>query len=188
MLIYFNFIQYLEGEKKPVYEKVSNYIKECAEGLLDVDYVKYRNNTPWNKMIRNQFVKDFKIEFEEIPIANDMFFSFQIGYLCRQYHVLNEYLYNYIVYVKSQTKRNWTNKKVQVFVENMEKYNGFSIYVNHKEWVHGLPFLLYQAIRLKSMTLFVKIPKYYITHSSELMSVRSKYPNILENKKLRMKP
>lgn len=178
-VLYFNFNQFLEGEREPVYEKVSNYIKECAEGKSDVDYVKYRNNTPWNKMIRTQFVRVNNIQFEEVPIANDMFFSFQIGYFCKNSLVLNEYLYNYIVYRKSQTKSNWNKNKILTFLENNQKYNGFVKFVNHKEWTHGIPFIIYQFYKLYGIGLVLKGLHFYIMNYKHIKNAEEKYPKLL---------
>lgn len=181
-VIYFNFYQYLEGKNEPVYEKVSNYIKECAEGKLDIDYVKYRNNTPWNKMVKNHFVKEYHIEFEEVPIANDMFFSFQIGYFCKKYLVTNEYLYNYIVYKKSQTRRNWNEIKIKAYIDHVQKRNGFLHIVRHDEWKHGLIFLLYQFAKLGGITLALKGLFVYLKHFRSNLESQSLYPNIINHK------
>lgn len=156
-VVYFNFYQYLEGGQTPIYEKISNYVKECAEGKISIDFVKYKFNAPWNKMIKTQFVRDNEIFFEEIPIANDMFFAFQVGFFCRKYFVANLYLYNYIVYKRSQTKKNWTSHKIQIYVENIFKSNGFYEFIKHKEWKHGVLFLLYQILKMKRASIAFKL-------------------------------
>ena len=135
-VVYFNFYHSIEGKVDPVNNKISNYIKKCYEGDLDIDYVKYRNNIPWNKMVRMDLVQRYKITFEEVPIANDMFFSFQVGYFAKKCLVTDDYLYHYISYKNSQTNRNWSDFRIQCVLENIYKRNGFIRSDVHYEWLH----------------------------------------------------
>lgn len=181
-VIYFNFYKYLEGKDEIEDEKISNNIKKYKEGKLSIDYVKYRNNAPWNKMIRNDFVVFHKIRFEEQPIGNDMFFSIQIGYLCKNFVVVDIKLYNYIVYKRSLTKSNWDVNKIKTYLENKQKYNGFMEFVNHKEWTHGFPFLCVQLYHFKDLKLAIKVLVYYFKHLDNFYAIRSKYPDELRQK------
>ena len=181
-VIYFNFNQFHEGKEEPVKEKISNYIKECSEGKRDVDYVKYRNNVPWNKMIRRDFVEKNTIKFEEISVANDMFFSFQVGFFSHSYTVIDKKLYNYIVYQKSQTNKDWNEEKIETFLENLQKYNGFMEFVNHKDWTHGLIFLIYQLYRRKVLNVSIKLLHFYFLHKQRIDECKEKYPLILKSK------
>lgn len=181
-VIYFNFNQYLEGKEKPVYEKVSNYIKECTERKISVDYVKYRNNTPWNKMIRHNLVEKKSIRFEEQPIGNDVFFSYQIGYYSKKHKVIDAKLYNYIVYKKSQTRKDWNEDKIKTFLANLQKYNGFVEFINHKEWTHGFPFLCFQLYKFKNVNRAFRILVYYFCHYNEIRKERNKYVDLLTRK------
>lgn len=189
-VLYFNFNQYIEGQTIALDDKISNYIKGCVEGCVSVDFVKFKNNVPWNKMVKRDFVETFNIKFEEQPIANDMFFSFQVGYLCRRHLVVNNYLYNYILYRKSQTNRDWNEEKIKTFLENVSKYNGFVTFVNHKEWTHGLPFICFQLYKYRKLKRIFAVLCYYFSHYFEIRKVREKYPTILKQKegKLIYKP
>ena len=182
-VLYFNFNEFRDGQTTAVEEKISNYIKGCAEGRVNADFVKYRNNAPWNKMVKRDFVETFDIRFEEQSIANDMFFSFQVGYLCRHYLVINSYLYNYIVYRKSQTNRDWNKEKIKTFLENISKYNGFVTFINHKEWTHGLPFICFQLYKYRNMKRTFAVLCYYFSHFESIRKVRQKYSIILGQQK-----
>ena len=182
-VIYFNFYQYIEGKEKPVYEKVCNYIKKCAEGSLSIDYVKYKNNAPWCKMVRRSFINLFQIHFEEIPKANDKYFSYQLGYFCRNYKVIDCCLYNYIFYKKSQTRSNWTEEKIRNYVYNRYKSNGFWQYVNHPEWKHGFAYFVVNALQMKDLYLFYKILVYFLCHYRDLKEVEATYPQMIEAQK-----
>ncbi|SCZ76096.1 glycosyltransferase family 2 protein [Pseudobutyrivibrio xylanivorans] len=42
---------------------------------LGIDGLTYWNPAPWNKLIRTEFILENKIEFQEIPSCNDVYFS-----------------------------------------------------------------------------------------------------------------
>lgn len=182
-VIYFNFYQYLEGMEEPVYEKVSDYIKKCAEGKLSVDYVKYKNNAPWCKMVRRNFINLFQIHFEEIPKANDKYFSYQLGYFCRNYKVIDCCLYNYIFYKKSQTRSNWTEEKIRTYISNRYKSNGFMQYVNHPEWKHGFFYFVFNLLQMRDLHLIYKVLICYLHHYGEMKEVEATYPRMIEAQK-----
>ncbi len=55
-----------------VYEKITEDV--------DVDYLKYRNDVPWAKMISAKLVQEHSIRFDETPAANDVMFSAYVDY------------------------------------------------------------------------------------------------------------
>jgi len=181
-VIYFNFYQYLEGRKEYVWNKISNYITECSAGERNIDYVKYRNNAPWNKMVRRNFLEAYRISFEEQPIANDAFFSYQVGYFSQKVKVSDEKLYNYIVYKKSQTNSNWNKIKIKAYLEYLQKYNGFMRFVNHNDWTHGFLFLCFQLYKSKNLQRSFNVLWYYISHYNEICKSRNNYPDIIQQK------
>ena len=48
---------------------------------------------PWGKMIRRQFIEDNKILFDETRVANDYYFSIQVGCLARKVSAVNKEIY-----------------------------------------------------------------------------------------------
>jgi glycosyltransferase involved in cell wall biosynthesis len=48
---------------------------------------------PWGKMIRRQFIEDNKILFDETRVANDYYFSIQVGCLARKVSAVNKKIY-----------------------------------------------------------------------------------------------
>lgn len=59
-----------------VYEKI-------GEGM-DVDFLKYRNDVPWAKMVSARLVQEHSICFDETPAANDVMFSAYVDYYARK--------------------------------------------------------------------------------------------------------
>lgn len=48
---------------------------------------------PWGKMVRHQLVKDKNIRFDETRVANDYYFSTQVGCLAKTIEIVDEPLY-----------------------------------------------------------------------------------------------
>lgn len=46
----------------------------------DINGLKYRSTVPWGKMINRSFIQNNNITFHELPVANDIWFSCQVGY------------------------------------------------------------------------------------------------------------
>ena len=181
-VVYFNFYNSIEGKVDPVNNKISNYIKKCYEGDLDIDYVKYRNNSPWNKMVRMDFVQRYKITFEEVPIANDMFFSFQVGYFAKKWLVTDDYLYHYISYKNSQTIINWSDLRIQCVLENIYKRNGFMKMIGRKDWVHGFFYVFYSSFNENPIKQACRIVCCYIRNYKIISNAENVYTNIIRKR------
>lgn len=76
--------------------KVSELIKECNITENNYDALRYRSHAPWTKMVQLKLIKDYNIEFQEVPASNDVWFSIQIGYHAKKIEVCS-----YCVYVRT---------------------------------------------------------------------------------------
>lgn len=70
---------------KPVPSRQGYYgvYKRIGEGM-DVDFLKYRNDVPWAKMVSARLVQEHSICFDETPAANDVMFSAYVDYYARK--------------------------------------------------------------------------------------------------------
>lgn len=57
--------------------RVDNYLRKRR---YSENFLRYMNVAPWGKMIRNKLVQTYSIEFEEVPVANDIMFSIMTGH------------------------------------------------------------------------------------------------------------
>ncbi len=178
-VLYFNFT-HRDEEGNKLCTKLNKYVSDCTRGEKDVDYVKYKINVPWNKMVRRAFVEQYMCTYEEIPKANDMFFTFQVGYFAKKVDVIDIYLYNYIVYRSSQTNINWNESKIQCFLENFYKNRGFFEFIKHPEWVHGNLYIIWQILKFKSFCRGVRVIKYWFLNYKSISKSKSKYADIFK--------
>ena len=119
-ILYFNFILisvYGTQLSHPIISYVNTY---CKDGI-GLGYIQYKNNPPWDKMVRTEFIKAYDCKHECVPSGNDMSFSFQIAYFAKKIQVTNESLYSYIRYAKSQTNRNWIRDNIYVFGKSYQE-------------------------------------------------------------------
>lgn len=65
-----------------------SYSKTRDESIFRLNYPE-----PWGKMIRRQFIEDNNIHFDETRVANDYYFSIQVGCLAKKISVVNEKIY-----------------------------------------------------------------------------------------------
>ena len=57
------------------------------------DYLRYRNPSPTSKMVRNAFIKEKGLKFEEIRASNDSMFSLLSGYYANAIAADNRVVY-----------------------------------------------------------------------------------------------
>jgi len=55
-----------------------------------------KNCTPWNKMVRRDFIIKHGISFEEVKVGNDLFFSVQLAVSNPSISILRVPIYNYV--------------------------------------------------------------------------------------------
>lgn len=63
---------------------IMQYEKETEKAILNL---KYLFGEPWCKLIRRSMVEEHGLRFEEIPVHNDTYFSYMIGYYAKSVSV-----------------------------------------------------------------------------------------------------
>lgn len=66
---------------------IENYIMSKNKEVL------YKSYVPWSKLIKSQFVKDNKIEFDEVIASNDVNFSLKTAYYAKKIYCTMEQIY-----------------------------------------------------------------------------------------------
>lgn len=64
---------------------------------------KFYIRVPWGKFIKRELIDKYKINFEEIPVANDIMFSVKVGFYSKIVIVKNYPIYNWMVHQRSIT-------------------------------------------------------------------------------------
>jgi len=125
------------GEPSKVYsgyqEMVSNYKNDNSLFEL-IRYVK----PPWSKMMKREFIESHHIQFEDVILGNDVWFSYQVGYFAKKTEVLDKRLYVYTINSNSISFHRTVAKDV-VQIETYVKQNAFFDFIGHPEWHINLP-------------------------------------------------
>jgi glycosyltransferase involved in cell wall biosynthesis len=75
-------------------EYMNKYIDEYYETGCD-KFVRFRYPQPWGKMIKREFIENYRFRFDEVEYSNDFYFSVCIGYYAKEVDVSNQVLYIY---------------------------------------------------------------------------------------------
>lgn len=79
------------GRTNEINSFIDNFLKDSSKENLD--QLKYNAHEPWNKLINNKFLTKYGIKFEEVKKANDILFTFMVGYFAQKTTVESNYVY-----------------------------------------------------------------------------------------------
>ncbi len=173
-LVYFNYnyIDSITGAKLE-----DNKLQKCIENFEStknsVDIIKFRNNTPWTKMVRRAFVVSDDIQFEEVINGNDVLFSLLVAMKSTIIQVEPTRLYNYIRTPNSLGTRKPTVDSMVCRIIHKVKHSRFNSYIGHEEWNSSIIKYIYGLLRNNSVllgvyliiVLFVKSPLIFYTRN-----------------------
>lgn len=87
---------YDANEVNALEEEIENY-KKSKKKDNDIHRLLMSTNVPWNKMFNANFIRKIQVKFEEIPIANDAWFSVYSGYKADSVEIIDKRLYYYVL-------------------------------------------------------------------------------------------
>lgn len=100
-VIYFNFNRIKKGH---IVSSACSFIEMTTEN--DKFKLQYRCFSPWNKMVKRSFLVQYDIKFEECPVGNDIFYTYQVAYWAKDNIIAdNTVIYNYYITSGSITHR-----------------------------------------------------------------------------------
>lgn len=88
---------------------------------------------PWIKMVRKSFLDRYHIQFEDVILGNDVWYSYQVGYFAKKVEVVNKRLYIYTVNANSISFHRTVAKDV-VQIEAYVKQNSFFRFIGRPDW------------------------------------------------------
>lgn len=133
---------------------VSSYLGDDQQLLQ----IKYRNNAPWDKMVKCSFVKEHNMYFEEVVNGNDVLFSLFVAYYSDNVMVEPKKLYNYIKNTNSLTNKKQSVAEIQCRVDHIIKHNAFNTFIGHPEW-NSSPLRYALACLRSDISLFPVLPR-----------------------------
>lgn len=156
---------------------VSGYINRYDGTNDSLCNLKYRNNVPWSKMVRRDYISKYNFSFEEIQNGNDYMFSILVGHFCKTYLVEKRSLY---IYTKG--KNGLTNKKRLSETEHfcklsyiLKRHNLFSFLHLNKDRECYLLFYFWYLYRTRGIKESFRAFVLLISNIKCLSSERIKY-------------
>ncbi len=179
-VIYFNYNRVGDGEILPC--KIINKSVDLLHSELDT--IKFKFNAPWNKMVKRHFVKKYDILFEEVVNGNDMFFTFQVGYMANQIEVENAFIYNYDTSTNGMTNKKKNNAEYYLCrLNHAYQLNSFYSFIGHKEWTKLQPLkLLLSILFKKGWGAFFKCLKIFLYNFFTIKKGRNLFVDIITEK------
>ena len=100
--------------------------------LENENKLRYNNDVPWAKMIRQKVVSDNDIVFDEVPASNDIMFSTLCGYYAKKITADNRVPYVAVTRYGSISKTKSKERYLSSFIVNLRK-NAFLKQIGHPE-------------------------------------------------------
>lgn len=90
-IIYF----YCNSRDGETLEIIPDRVKKIKIGIETHDFnlLRYGSSVPWGKMIKRNIIEKYNIQFDEVPVSNDIMFSIKIGYYSSKIDVISIPLY-----------------------------------------------------------------------------------------------
>jgi glycosyltransferase involved in cell wall biosynthesis len=181
-ILYFNFKFISKNGITLTHPIIANINAFSHDQDKTLKYIQYKNNPPWDKMVRADFVNTYHCRYECVPSGNDMFFSFQIAYFSKKIKVIDKPLYNYVKYSKSQTNRNWSQDKIYLSLENLIKRNQFYSFVGLKKWDYNIFLTLIKDLIIHQFRKRTLIKLYiFLRYHRQLWKEKDKYLNVVKH-------
>lgn len=125
------------GEPSGVYQGYQQLIADYKNNKSLLENIRYAK-PPWTKMVRKEFLDRHHIQFEDVILGNDVWYSYQVGYFAKKIEVLDKRLYVYTINANSISFHRTVAKDV-VQIETYVKQNAFFEFIGHPEWHINLP-------------------------------------------------
>ncbi|MBO5827526.1 MAG: glycosyltransferase family 2 protein [Paludibacteraceae bacterium] len=178
-VLFFNFT-FIDGESGDILPptKIQQTIEVFDQSQEKEDIIRYKNNSPWSKMVSHDFVKQIHAYYEEAPNGNDILFSLWIGHKAKKIAVNNKSLYNYVVTPNSLGTKKQSPEELMCRVMHIVKHNAYNNYLKRKEWnANPLKYIVSQIYRMKVndtiafiKVLMLRFPSLFI-HKNEWVNI-----------------
>lgn len=111
------------------------------------DFMRYRSNVPWAKMIRRELIENNSIRFSEVPAANDLFFSAVSGYYAKEVLIDFTVIYDWKVRKSGSITSTVSKQSILSKLDQASKKNEFLWEKGLKEWCTNLYTASYWRLR-----------------------------------------
>ena len=133
-VVYYNF-EFRDGVTGELLPQlpIGLYYDNYDDSQDSKDCIKFRNNVPWTKMVKRDYILRNNIHFEEVVNGNDMLYSMMVGYYSDNIVVIKDKLYIYLRNKNGITATITKEGALCTFIHSIQ-LNSFYRSINHKEW------------------------------------------------------
>lgn len=124
------------GEPSLYYHGHQDLVARYEHDKSLLEHIRYVM-TPWTKMVSRSFVERYQIQFEDVILGNDIWFSYQVGFLAKKVEVIPHRLYVYTINSDSITNHRTVEKDVMQ-IETFVKRDAFFDFIGHPEWHYNI--------------------------------------------------
>lgn len=134
-VLYFNYT-FIDGTsgRKIDDSKRQKILSQNHFSSEDIEYIRYRNNPPWTKMISREYIERHKMYFEEVKNGNDILFSIFVASYSSNIAINGERIYNYIRTPNSIGTKKQSEEDVLCRIEHRIKKLSLFYNIGHPEW------------------------------------------------------
>lgn len=168
-VIYFNYNQ-IKGDS------VNNKMFSMTNMDNDSSFrLKYSLTMPWNKMVKREFIEKHCIHFEECPVGNDIFYTYQVGYYAKENFIFdNSDVYNYYINTGSIVHRKKGDEKYYLTIfKHIYQRNMFYEFLgrNRKRWKVVVKF--FAILKKKGIEQMVFAIQVYRKYHDEIINTQN---------------
>jgi len=120
------------GEPSDFFQEYQQQVEAYANDRSMLEKIRYVM-TPWPKMVKRSLIDLYEIQFEDVILGNDIWYSYQVGYLSKKVDVIPHRLYVYTLNAGSITHHRSVAKDVTQ-IETFVKRDEFFEFIHHPEW------------------------------------------------------
>lgn len=174
-VVYYGFTK-IQGDKA---YKVKRWERKETINNNQQFAMKFGFTEPWNKMVKHDFIKRHNILFEECPVGNDIFYTYQVGYFVKgNFEVFPEPVYNYYVTSGSIVHKKKNTEQYYVTIcKHVYQCNAFWKYIGRKRHSKNMLKKLTAIWMKKGTGQFFFALRVYLSHYYEILSDRNKFVN-----------
>ena len=164
-VVYFNY-NFIDGETGNVFapNKLQSYLNSHDKTEEQREFIKYQNNTPWDKLVKREYINTHNMYFEEVPNGNDVLFSLFIAYLTNNIAIESKQLYNYIKNPNSLGTKRQTQAELLCRIDHIIRHSYFNQHIGHTEWNAGLFHYLLSILKQYGFLTFLQLLPKAISH------------------------
>lgn len=174
-VLYYGFDYLYSDTLEPVKEPfdIQEFVHTFDGSKYSEDCLRYRNNVPWSKMVRRDFVIKYNMYFEHVINGNDFLFSIFVGFFLGKFNVDKRSLYVYLQNRDSLTNIVPSLPIIMCRYKHFVQHNKLNSFLGYSKWNISIPKYVLSIVKYKDFRLFYSFIKSIITdrHSIKKESI-----------------